>query len=405
MLNSVAGRPVIAAESTDVKQRERPLRQAQKLEALGRLASGVAHDFNNLLTVINGYGELLLKRMPADNPLRGAVEQIAKAGSQAAGLTRQLLAFARQQDVEPAVLDLNQLIQELEKMLRRLIGEDINLTTVLAPQLHAVRADPCKMEQILVNLAVNARDAMPKGGRLSIETCNVTLEVAREDGRAKIPPGGYVMVTVKDTGCGMAPEVLARVFEPFFTTKDPEHGTGLGLANVASMVEEAGGHITVHSTVGAGTTFAIYLPRQTVSSRPSSAPSAAPALARGTETILLVEDEVAVLTLARTVLTNCGYKVLEASCGPEALRLAQQHPGPIHLLVTDVIMPDMNGRDLADCLTALRPGLKSLCLSGYSRNVISARGAQELGLPLLQKPFGVGQLANKVREVLDQSRN
>ncbi len=372
-------------------QAEEQLRQAQKMEAVGRLAGGVAHDFNNLLTIINGYGEIVLAGLPEGNPVRGLVAQMKQAGDRAASLTRQLLAFSRQQVIVPQILDLNGVVTDAAKLLRRLIGEDIELTTALDPALGRVKADPGQVEQVLMNLAVNARDAMPAGGTLTVETANVE----RDGGR-------YVLLRVADTGCGMDAATKARVFEPFFTTKGPGKGTGLGLSVVHGVVQQAGGRIEVDSEPGRGTTFRVYLPLEE-NAVPRQKPAAVPVSSPGgTETLLLVEDEEAVRGLTRMTLEAGGYRVLEASHGAEALRLAERHAEPIHLLVTDVVMPGMSGRELADRLTASRPGLRVLYLSGYTDDAVVRNGVLEAGVAFLQKPFGVDALARKVREVLDR---
>jgi PAS domain S-box-containing protein len=397
---AVVGVLGVYQDITDRKRIEEQLRQAQKMEAVGQLAGGVAHDFNNLLTIINGYSDLLLQTLPADDPSRVLVEEIYKAGQRSAGLTRQLLAFSRRQVVAPRVLDLNALVCNAGKMLRRVIGEDVRLTTALDSGLCTVRADPGQIEQVLLNLAVNARDAMPTGGRLTIETRNVDLD----DDYARTHPGArggpHVLLAVSDTGCGMPPEVKARVFEPFFTTKGPGKGTGLGLATVYGIVQQAGGHVGVSSEVGVGTTFEVYLPRENTpaAAKPRSGLLAPP---RGTETVLLVEDEDGVRALTRCVLTGCGYTVLEAAEGDEAVRAAAGHTGPIHLLVSDVVMPGPGGRAVADRVAELRPGVRVLFVSGYTDDVVVRHGVLQEGVSFLQKPFSPIVLAHRVREILD----
>ena len=375
--------------------------QAQKMEAVGRLAAGVAHDFNNLLTIINGYSEVLLDRWRGDGAVVPMVEEILKAGERAAGLTRQLLAFSRQQVVAPRVLDLNAVVSGVEKMLVRVIGEDVTLTFTPNPALGHVKADPGQVEQVLLNLAVNARDAMPTGGRLTIATADVELN----EGYARLHPevrsGRYVLVAVTDTGCGMAEETQARIFEPFFTTKELGKGTGLGLATVYGIVQQAGGHVAVSSKPGHGSTFKVYLPR-VEAALSAGAETGLPRRASGTETVLLVEDEDAVRTLARRVLEARGYAVLEARDGAEALRLSGANSGEIQLLLTDVVMPGMSGRELADRLTALRPRLKVLYLSGYADDAVVRHGVLEAEVEFVQKPFTVDGLAHKIREVLDR---
>jgi two-component system cell cycle sensor histidine kinase/response regulator CckA len=397
------GRPegavVMHINVSDHKRLEQQFTQAQKMEAVGRLAGGVAHDFNNLLTVINGYSEMVRDRLPPGDPARELVAEIARAGERAAGLTRQLLAFSRQQLVVPQVLDLNALVADTEKMLRRLIGEDVELAVDLEPDLGHVEADPGQIEQVLMNLAVNARDAMPQGGRLTIQTRNIRIDAAesRPGGR----PGPYVLLAVSDTGCGMSEGTQARLFEPFFTTKGPGRGTGLGLATVYGIVQQSGGHIDVESARGQGTTFRIYLPRVEALAPTRKSHQGVRLRPGGRETVLLVEDEAAVRALVRVVLREGGYTVLEARHGVEALRLAEQHTGPIHLLLSDVVMPELGGRELADRLAALRPGLKILYLSGYTDDAVLRHGVQEAEAALLQKPFTPDALALKVREVLD----
>jgi PAS domain S-box-containing protein len=380
---------------------EAQLRQSQKMEAVGRLAGGIAHDFNNLLTVITGYAELLLARLPAADPNREAVAEIQKAGGRAAALTRQLLAFSRRQVVEPRVLQLNALVADTEKMLRRLIGEHVLLSTSLDPAAGPVRADPGQLEQVLINLAVNARDAMPGGGRLTVETRAVTVGDEFRRDRPDVPAGEYVRLTVTDTGTGMDAATQARMFEPFFTTKPVGQGTGLGLATVHGIVQQAGGHVAVTSAVGRGTAVAVYLQR--VADPPTAGKShpVLPALPGGAETVLLVEDETAVRALGRQVLEGYGYTVLEAADGRVALAVATAHPGPIHLLISDVVMPHVGGRELAERLTATRPGCKLLLLSGYTDDAVVRHGVQAAEVAFLQKPFSPTALVRKVREVLD----
>jgi signal transduction histidine kinase len=385
----------------ELHKTEEQLRQAQKLEAIGSLAGGVAHDFNNLLTIINGYSEIIGSQLPADSPVRDLVREIGQAGERAASLTRQLLAFSRKQVLEPKVFNLNAIVTDTAKMLRRLIGEDIELNTTLEPGLRRVRADPGQLEQVLINLAVNARDAMPQGGKLTIETANAELHETYTHAYADLPPGPYVMMAVSDTGCGMDEATKARIFEPFFTTKGPGKGTGLGLATVYGIVKQSEGHVAVYSEPGRGTTFKIYLPvaEERVPSGKSH-PGLQPARP-GTETILLAEDEPALQALARHVLQSHGYTVLEAGQGDKALRIAQDYKGTIHLLVTDVVMPAMSGRQLAERLAANRPGVKVLYLSGYTDDAVVRHGVLQAETAFLQKPFTPGALAQKVREVLD----
>jgi PAS domain S-box-containing protein len=369
---------------------EQQFLQAQKMEAVGRLAAGIAHDFNNLLTVINGYAGMLLEDLGECAPGVPSVRAIREAGERAAGLTQQLLAFGRKQIAAPRLLDLNAVVRGLGRMLRRLIGEDILLTEDLQPGLGRVRADPTQLQQAVLNLAVNARDAMPRGGRLSV----VTREAERDEG------GRWVALAVTDTGCGMAEEVKAHLFEPFFTTKAPGQGTGLGLSTVYGIVKQSGGHVEVESQPGAGTTFTIYLPRVEGSGEAETS-AGPPAVPPGHETVLLAEDEQAVRSLARQVLLSGGYTVLEAGDGAQALWLAERHGGPIHLLVTDVVMPGLGGRGLAERLCAARPGLKVLYLSGYTDDAVVRHGVSREAVHFLPKPFSAAALALKVREVLD----
>ncbi len=390
------------SDVTERKQIEEQLRQAQKMEAIGQLAGGVAHDFNNLLTIINGYSDIVQTQLPADSPVRASVREIGQAGERAASLTRQLLAFSRKQVLEPKVLNLNAIVTDTTKMLQRLIGEDVDLDAILGPGLGRVRADPGQIEQVLINLAVNARDAMPKGGKLTIETANVELDETYAQAHADVRPGRYVLLAMTDTGCGMDEATKARIFEPFFTTKGPGKGTGLGLAMVYGVVKQSEGHLAVYSEPEHGTTFKIYLP--VIEKIPSSGKSQ-PGLKlaqQGNETILLAEDEPAVRVLTRHVLQMHGYTVLEASQGENALRIAEACKDTIHLLVTDVVMPVMSGRQLAERLTAVRPGVKVLYLSGYTDDAVVRHGVLEAEAAFLQKPFTPAGLAQKVREVLDR---
>jgi len=389
----------IQEDVTDTRSLEAQLRQAQKMEAVGRLAGGVAHDFNNLLTVITSYSQLLLEDMAAADPRRADLQEIQRAAIGAAGLTRQLLAFSRQQVLEPRVLNLNDVLSAAGKMLQRLIGEDVALQLTLAPDLGNVKADPGQIEQVIMNLAVNARDAMPDGGKMTIETSNIDLDVSYAAQHAVVAPGSYILVAVTDTGSGMDEPTKARLFEPFFTTKEIGRGTGLGLATVYGIVKQSNGYIWVYSELGHGTSFKVYLPR--VSEAAAAAAETRPLLLNGgTETILLAEDASGVRAVAQEILTRLGYTVLVATDGHAALELARARTEPIHLLVTDVIMPEMSGRQLADRLKEQRPELKVLFVSGYTDDAIVRHGMLEPGIAFLQKPFTPQTLARKVREVL-----
>jgi PAS domain S-box-containing protein len=375
--------------------------QAQKMESVGRLAGGVAHDFNNLLTIINGYSSLLLTTLDTTDPKRADVEEIKTASDRAAALTRQLLIFSRRQTLEPRILNLNDLLTTLDKMLHRLIGEDIDLITIPAQDLWLVRADPGQIEQVLMNLVVNARDAMPHGGQLTIETENVELDDAYAQTHFEVTPGAYVMLAVSDTGIGMSPAVQAQIFEPFFTTKEQGKGTGLGLSTVYGIVKQSGGHIWVYSEEGKGTTFKVYLPRVEEAKDTPTQPGESKRSSGGTETILLVEDNDMVRKLSVRTLTELGYTVIEAQNPQEALGLCEQVSSPIHLLLTDVIMPGMTGKDLADRVQTLRPGVKVLYMSGYTDDAILHSGILEAKVSFLSKPFSPEVLASKVRAVLD----
>jgi signal transduction histidine kinase len=385
----------------ELSRTQNQLTQSQKMEAVGRLAGGVAHDFNNLLLVIMGQAHFLLN-VPADGDgVRRRAAEIQDAADRAATLTRQLLAFSRRQILRPEVLDLNALVSDATKMLKRLIGEDISLDTVPAVTVGSVRADPGQIEQALMNLVVNARDAMPQGGAITIETADAELDedfVRRHPGAQ---PGPYMRVSVSDTGCGMSAEIQSRVFEPFFTTKEPGKGTGLGLSTVYGIVKQHGGYIAVHSAPGQGTAFTIYLPRVEAAAE-LPAPLSAATLPRGSERILLVEDESAVLALVHQVLTQAGYTLIEAATPDQALKLSAECDDPIHLLLTDVILPDMSGPKLVQRLAATRPSMKVLYMSGYPEDALGPHGALDAGTAFIQKPFRPEALASKVREVLDQ---
>jgi PAS domain S-box-containing protein len=384
-----------------LRRSEEQLRQSQKMEAIGRLAGGIAHDFNNLLTAIMGYSEFFLNELDPDDQRRRLVQEIHKTAERAASLTGQLLAFSRKQVLQPRVLDLNAVLSGIEKMLRRLIGEDIDLITRFAPDLGTVKVDPGQIEQVILNLAVNARDAMPRGGKLTIETANVNLDEDYARRHVGVTPGAYVMLAVSDTGSGMDPETQSRIFEPFFTTKTHGGGTGLGLATVYGIVKQSGGHIWVYSEPGRGSTFKIYFPRVEEAADELKPRSAFAQPTQGSETILLVEDEEIVREVAERILVYQGYKVLVARDANDALRLCETHEGPIHLMVTDVVMPQMSGRALAEQVVHLRPETKVLYVSGYTDNAIVHHGVLEEGTAFLGKPFTPDALAKKVREVLD----
>ena len=386
-----------AAVRRDRRRLEQQLLASQRLEAVGRLAGGVAHDFNNVLTAVLGSTELLILDTPTGATTREELEIIREAATHAQDLIRQLLAFSSRQALKPVVLDLNHLVKNVGKMLRRLIGENIQLTTEPAPELDAVCADPGQLEQVLVNLVVNARDAMPQGGRLTIATGN--LDVA--GGATPVPSGRYVTLRVTDTGTGMDAATMERAFEPFFTTKPKGKGTGLGLATVYGIVRQSGGHVEVESAPGSGTTFRIYLPRVEDAAE-SGAESSAAAPARGAETVLVVEDDERVRALARKVLEQAGYRVVVAAGGKEALAAAEAHEGQIDVLMTDVVMPEMSGRTLTRRLTQRHPGLKVLYMSGYPDEDIAKHGVFESGIPFIKKPFTPSLLTQKLREVLDQ---
>jgi PAS domain S-box-containing protein len=404
----------IVVNSRDVTERreaeeallasQQQLLQSQKMDAVGRLAGGVAHDFNNLLTAIRGNAELLLLDIPPGDPRREDVDEIRKASDRAATLTRQLLAFSRRQVLQPRVLDLNGVVREMERMLRRLIGEDVELATRLEPELGQVRADPGQVEQVILNLAVNARDAMPRGGRLTVETRNVVLDDEMRRAYPYVVPGAYVMLTVSDTGQGMDAETRERAFEPFFTTKPAGRGTGLGLSTVYGIVKQSGGFVWIDSELGRGTAVRIYLPPVVEAAPASAGAPAAPALsARGTGTVLLAEDEVTVRRLAVRVLRRAGYTVLEAGDGEEALRVAQVHAGPIHLLVTDVVMPRLGGRALASRLREARADVPVLYISGYNEEAVQHHGVLDPDTAFLGKPFTAEQLLSAVGETIKES--
>ena len=386
---------------TERKRLEAQFRQSQKMESVGQLAGGIAHDFNNLLTVINGTADLALMQLREGDPLHEDFQEVRRAGERAAALTRQLLAFSRKQILQPQVQSLNTVVAEMESMLRRLIGEDIDLVFKPTEGLGSVKSDRGQIEQVIANLAVNARDAMPQGGKLTIETRNVELD-ERYGSRhgASVRSGPYVMLAISDAGVGMDEVTRRRIFEPFFTTKSPGKGTGLGLSTVYGIVKQSDGFIWVYSEVGQGTTFKIYLPRVAeAAGRQRRGPTVAPA--HGTETILIVEDEEALRHLSKRILESAGYKVLTAANGGEALVLMERHEEPVHLMLTDVVMPGMTGRELAERLGGIRSGMKVLFTSGYTDHAIVHHGVLAEGTPFIGKPFSVAELTRKVREVLD----
>jgi signal transduction histidine kinase len=390
------------AAETALRQSEAQLRQTQKIEAVGRLAAGVAHDFNNILTAIMGHSELLLRQLDADDPRRKNAEQIEKVTYLAAGLTRQLLTFSRKQVIEPRVLNLNAVILDIKKMLRRLIGEDIEFCTLLDPAAGHIKADPGQIEQVIMNLAVNARDAMPNGGKLTVTTANTTLDKNHLNNFPDMDAGDYVMLAIADTGTGMSEEVKAHLFEPFFTTKPSGQGTGLGLATCFGIVKQNASHINVHSEVGSGTTFKIYFPQVQSALEPPRVRNQPTEAAGGNETVLLVEDEPVVRELAVATLREKGYLVVEAVNGEEGLRLARQHDGKIDLVLTDVVMPVMGGKEMADALRTYHPDTKVLFTSGYTEEALGHHGVLLPGIGFLPKPYLTTTLTRKVREVLDE---
>lgn len=398
---SVAGIVMAITDISERKKLEEQLRHSQKMEAVGRLAGGVAHDFNNLLTIINGYGHMMLGSLTSGDRLRSHAEQILKAGNQAAALTTQLLAFSRRQMIQPKPVDLNHVITNLEKMLRRVIGEDIALYTLLSPDLNPVKADPNQMEQVLINLAANARDAMPHGGVLTIGTKNVKLDEALSCEGGDLPSGSYVEIAVSDTGEGMDAETRSHLFEPFFTTKERGKGTGLGLSSVYGSIRQNGGGIVVWSERGSGAAFRIYLPLLREPAEVVDTQAKPNGIHRGNETILLVEDEAPLRKMLCESLSHAGYLVLEASDGADALSKWERHASSIDLLLTDVVMPLLNGRELAKHLTSLAAHIEVIYMSGYADDVLAYHGTLAPGTVLIQKPFSPAELLAKVREVLD----
>ena len=384
------------------KTLEEQLMHAQKMEAVGRLAGGVAHDFNNMLTVIAGYNRMILDELSTLDPLRGYAEEILKAADRAAALTNQLLAFSRRQMMRPRVIDLNAVIGQTENMLRRLIGEDIQLVMSLGADTGNIKADPNHIEQAIVNLAVNARDAMPLGGRISIETSNAQIDETYAKTHMGVKPGEFVMIAVSDTGHGMDSATRQNIFEPFFTTKQRGKGTGLGLATVYGMVKQSGGDIWVYSEPGQGTTFKLYFPRVAEPVSPGLTEDPEHPRPDGNETVMLVEDETQVRDLEARMLRQLGYTVLAAASGAEAMDISRAHPGKISLLVTDVVMPNMSGKQVADALLSSRPGLKVLYLSGYTEDIVVHHGVLDSGVDFLTKPFSREALARKIREILSR---
>ncbi|HEA69388.1 MAG TPA: hybrid sensor histidine kinase/response regulator [Desulfobacterales bacterium] len=401
-----SGEPILSVgtiqDITEQKNLEAQLLQSQKMEAIGKLSGGVAHDFNNLLTSITGNAELLSMKLQKDSPLKEYAKEISKASDRAASLTRQLLAFSRKQVLQPKVMSLNGAILDMEKMLRRLIGEDIDLKTTLSDELGNVEADPGQVEQVILNLCVNARDAMPRGGKITIETANVELDESYTRTHRTVIPGPYVMMAISDDGSGMDKETQSRIFDPFFTTKERGKGTGLGLSTVYGIVKQSEGNIWVYSEPGKGTTFKIYLPRVEKSVEKIVKTKEPVKSLTGTETVLVVEDDGMVRKLAHKVLKDYGYKVLVAENGKEGLKICEENKGPIHLMLTDVVMPEMGGRKLADHLKDLRPEIKVLYMSGYTDNTIVHHGILDKGMNFIQKPFTPETLAAKVRGMLEE---
>lgn len=402
--NKRPARLVLAQDVTEKRNLEQQLRQSQKMEAIGRLAGGISHDFNNMLTAIKGYSDLALRQLTSKDPLRYNIEEIIKASDRSTDLTRQLLAFSRKQILEPKIIDLNLIIMELEKMLERLIGEDIKLSTVLEESIGSVRADPGQIEQVIMNLVVNARDAMPDGGNLIVETKNVYLDEDYASCHIAVVPGNYVMLAVSDTGIGMDAETQSHIFEPFFTTKEMGKGTGLGLSTVYGIVKQSEGNLWVYSELGHGTSFKIYFPHVEDATQEKSSVSKKDKESnhQGTETILLVEDEELVRNLAKRILETFGYQVLAAPDGKVALSICEFYENDIHLLITDAVMPEMSGRELTIRISKMRPEMKILYMSGYTDKAAVEHGILEEGYNFIQKPFMPTDLAAKVRKILDE---
>jgi hypothetical protein len=400
ILGERSTRLAVGRDVTERLRLEEQLRQAQKMEAVGRLAGGVAHDFNNVLSVILSYGEMLLTDIKPGDPVRADIEEIHKAGKRATDLTRQLLMFSRQQVLAPKVLDLNDVLTSMDKMLQRILGADVDLVSLPTQPLGRVRADPSSVEQVIMNLVVNARDAMPTGGKLTMETANVVLDEVYAQAHLGVKPGHHVMLAVTDTGTGIEKATLTRIFEPFFTTKEQGKGTGLGLSTVFGVVQQSGGSVWVYSEVGKGTTFKVYLPRVDAAVE-TVGQSVAPTTLGGSETILLVEDDDQVRIVAQGILRRSGYHVIDARNAGEALLQSEKHPGTIHLLLSDVVMPQVSGPELAKRLASVRPDMKVLCMSGYTDDSIVRHGVLEAQIAFLQKPITPEALTRKVREVLD----
>ncbi|MEP7075679.1 MAG: response regulator [Acidobacteriota bacterium] len=398
LVNDVTKR--VQAEE-ELRKSEEQLRQSLKLESVGRLAGGIAHDFNNMLTAINGYSELTLRRLNDNDPLRSNIEEIKKAGERSAELTRQLLAFSRRQMLQAKILDINRIVSDTVLMLERLIGEDIELVTILDPQVASIEADPGQLGQVIMNLAVNSRDAMPNGGTITIETKNVLLDEAYAKQHIAVKPGPYVMLSVSDTGTGMDVKTQQQIFEPFFTTKEIGKGTGLGLSTVYGIVKQSNGNIWVYSEMDRGTVFKIYLPQVPEETEEQTEQTDTAGAFWGTETVLVVEDEDMVRNLTREVLESCGYTVIEARSGVDALAFSSKYPEKINLLITDLVMPQIGGRELAEKMTAAYPGILVLYTSGYTDDGIVRNGILAEDANFIQKPFTLDALAKKVRELLD----